>query len=283
MTEKERKWVEQNFGSITMDVPSYIKKVVNGIRKGETKTQEEDKLISALIMSLVACNSISAELVANAIISYVKEDEEHTLTPEQANAYEKLRLLLTAAELDNIANKYGIDRQTLGYNIQDNFNTTSASTYIAELEAPFLKDDEFLQFYLFSYLEIGGDIDIIDELHSHLSHAYSAVYNLLQVEGSKNNDEEKVNTVFAYLNYKDMGLPIFPLGSLLLFLPQFYMADVEELMKIESPTLIQQIKNNIIAAYFNTISGTINIDNATEDIKEKINKVSRYNYLGWGR
>jgi len=280
MTEKERKWVEQNFGNITMDVPSYIKKVVNGIRKGETKTQEEDKLISALTISLVACNDISAELVANAIISYVKEDEEHTLTPEQANAYEKLRLLLTAAELDNIAEKYGIDRQTLGYNIQDN-------SCIDELEVPFLKDDEFLQFYLFSYLErIGGDIDsTIGELCSHLlnacSYAYSAVYNLLQVEGSENNDERKANTVFAYLNYKDMGLPIFPLGSLL-FLPQFYMADVEELMKIESPTLIQQIKNNIIAAYFNTI-GTINIDNATEDIKEKINKVSRYNYLEWGR
>jgi len=280
MTEKERKWVEQNFGNITMDVPSYIKKVVNGIRKGETKTQEEDKLISALTISLVACNDISAELVANAIISYVKEDEEHTLTPEQANAYEKLRLLLTAAELDNIAEKYGIDRQTLGYNIQDN-------SCIDELEVPFLKDDEFLQYYLFSYLErIGGDIDsTIGELCSHLlnaySYAYSAVYNLLQVEGSKNNDEKKANTVFAYLNYKDMGLPIFPLGNLL-FLPQFYMADVEELMKIESPTLIQQIKNNIIAAYFNTI-GTINIDNATEDIKEKINKVSRYNYLEWGR
>lgn len=281
ITEEERKWVEQNFGNITMDVPSYIKKVVNGIRKGEAKTQEEDKLISALTMSLVACNDISAKLVANAIISYVKEDEEHTLTPEQADAYEKLRLLLTAAELDNIAKKYGIDRQTLGYNIQDNFNITSASTYIDELEAPFLKDDEFLQFYLFSYLEIGGDIDTIDELYSYLSCAYSAVYNLLQVEGSKNNDERKANTVFAYLNYKDMGLPIFPEGSLL-FLPQFYTADVEELMKIESPTLIRQIKDNIIAAYFNTI-GTINIDNATEDIKEKINKVSRYNYLEWGR
>lgn len=282
MTEKERKWVEQNFGNITMDVPSYIKKVVNGIRKGEAKTQEEDELISALIMSLDVCHYISAELVANAIISYVKEDEEHTLTPEQANAYEKLRLLLTAAELDNIAEKYGIDRQTLGYNIQDNFNTTGASTYIDELEVPFLKDDEFLQFYLFSYLEIGSDIySTIDELYSHLSYAYSAVYNLLQVEGSKNNDERKANTVFAYLNYKDMGLPIFPFGYLL-SLPQFYMADVEELMKIESPTLIQQIKDNIIAAYFNTI-GTINIDNATEDIKEKINKVSRYNYLEWGR
>lgn len=249
MTSKEKAWIKESFGDISMNP------VIEVRRLFRSKTPAEEQTLAKLTNAALSGYFVSLLATGMVATYYYKENGKEAEAKELRN--EVINLIYDGGDMSKLE----------------------------EALVPLMKDGDFWEYYINS-IESLYAYDVVfrehfDSVQSFYSNVGKAIYSYVKDEQQANLTDYGIDVALAYYSFKTMGLPIVPNHLMFATLyPPYYLSLLDNspapIIKNSSDTIIKYLQKDV-AFTKKVLSKAINIENMPKAMQDIL--LRQMNYL----